>query len=203
VSVLLGFAPLLGLGLLMRPWARRQFAQVSHWRDEWGRLLASDVSFWIAAAGLLLGMGAAARVGAAFFTRWGLDGPPRQRAAAVAHYSSGVLAWAPLVVTVSAVTFFLYQLEADAVPYQRRESSFAAAVWGRLAPFALGVALAVGVPWLWSTLAMMKRATRCGWRRIAAAAVVLPPAWAGLILLTPLVLELVTVFVVLVWLSVR
>jgi hypothetical protein len=203
VSVLIGFTPLLGLGLLMRPWVRQRFAPVTHWRDEWARLLANDVSFWLAAAGLLLGIGAAARVGAPFFRPRGLPEPRRQRAAAVANYSSAALAWAPLAVAVSAVTVFLYQLEADTVPAHRRESNFAAAVWEQFAPFALGVAAAVGAACLWSTLALMKRATACGWGRIAAAAAVLPPAWAGLILITPLVLELIAAFVALVWLSVR
>ena len=203
VSVLLGLLSLLGLGLVMQPWARRAFAQVSHWRDEWGRLLANDVSFWIAAAGLLLGLSAASRVGAAFFTPRALPEPRRRRAAAVSHYASGVLAWAPLVVTAWSVTLYLHQLDPHNVPEHSRESEFAAAIWERLTPFVLGVAASVGPVWLWSTLALLKRSTGCGWGRVAAAAVVLPPTWVGLILLTPLALELVAAFVALVWLSLR
>jgi hypothetical protein len=159
------------------------------------------VSFWLAAGGLLLGVSAASRVGAAFFASRSLPEPRRWRALAVAHYASGALAWAPLAVTLTAVSAYLYQLEADAVPYQRRESEFAAGVWQGLTAFALIVAGSLGAVWLWATLALMKRATRCGWGRVAAAAVALPPAWAALIVLTPLLLELLAAFAALVWMS--
>jgi hypothetical protein len=120
----------------------------------------------------------------------------------VAPYASGALAWAPLAVTVSAVTVYLYQMT-EAVPDHQRQSEFAAGVMENLGAFALAVAGSVGTLWLWSTLALLKRATGCGWGRIAAAAVLLPPTWLGLILLTPLLLAVIGAFVVLVSLSVR
>jgi hypothetical protein len=197
VTVSIAVASIVGFGLMLRSWAVEAFGKSPYWPDEWAKILISPWSFAVAAVGLYVGLSAASRLAVPFF-RAGTC--PRVRTIAVGQYASAPLAWVLPVAALSAVVllFFHEPPGRERDPY---ELQFFASALLDVAPIPVIGGALVGAAWLWSTLALLKRGTGCSWRRVLAAAVTLPVGWVGLLVLTPLLLELLVAFFVVVVIS--
>ena len=197
-TVFIALAGLVGGVLLLRPWATENFGKSAHWQDEWAKLFTSPWSFAVAAAGVLLGLSAASQVTVAFFG----GKRTRNRTArvrAIGHYASAPLAWLLPAVAYSALVAQVQEPVSQRDPYETQY--FAVALAQRLTPFPFVLAGILLVLWLWSTLALLRRATACGWGRVLSAAITLPLIWTSLLVLTPLLLELLLALVVVIVIS--
>lgn len=200
VTVLVAAAPVLAAAPLVRRVAMPFLPDPQAWWNEWARLIANRWSFGVALAAAALGLAAAASVADWFFAPRRLTAPRRLRATAIGPYSCAPLAWTPLA-TAMALLGWVPVLKLSPTGAYPEEAAWV--IGHSLTTTAPYVAGAIGLLWLTSTLALLRSSTGCGWRRVAAAALVLPPAWLALLVLAPAALLLAAAVVVLMALSFR
>jgi hypothetical protein len=197
VTVLLTFLCVLGIGLVAHEKLLGNFARNLSWRDEYRLILLSPWSLGVGLAGLWLGLSTATRLTAAFFDRRGLPEPRRRRAAAIGQY-----ACAPLVpaVGVALPIAFCWWIR-PAAPADGVGDFIAFEVTSSLFASVPLIAAAFAVLWLASTLALLRKATRCGWQRVAIAGIMLPPIWTACLIGIPVAAMLLAALAVLMAMS--
>ena len=195
VSVALAWAALLGAAWGLRGWAVIHKPWQGDWWDDPIKVLVSPWSFGVLSLGLLLALAAMSLATAAFFGG-SRDTPPgrRVRVMAVGHYASAPLALLPILVALSLFGWGSSAgLENGGL---QQPGQILADLAARLTPLPLFLAIAWALIWIGLTCYLL-RATGHRRRRVIAASVGLPIAWAAAVVLVPLALQVFVAWAVL------
>jgi hypothetical protein len=184
ITIVLAVAPILAAAFACRSVVARMVMQ----QQEWEQIFVNPWSFSAALVGLFLGLAAMTGVTSCAFYIRRLTRSQRGRAIAIGCYASAPLLSGSILFATYATILLLSLRRGDLKLDDIRD---ALSEDGAPMLFLAGIA----VLWYgWSVLTMLRVATRCGWTRIACVTLLLPIAWATVLLVMPIACEFVVAF---------